>query len=208
MDGGGTVAIIDRDEFEAHQLLYSYPTEVIAATQEAADSIAELMSSKSEPFALAGPRQVARHLAWAAGMVVTGHGVASGMANDARFPDGTLALQFPHFRAAGIPVDGLAAATINVEVPGRFAPHSPGYRIVDLEWLEGYPAETFDFFSARVAHQGMVHSALVYRPDPTTKPEFDQPEHVVEVLAPQLEGVAPGTALSVWIDPAEGRFVF
>ena len=50
------------------------------------------------------------------GKIVKGHGVASGRARDPRFPEGTLALQWPIFEINGLNLDGYYRATINISV--------------------------------------------------------------------------------------------
>ena len=47
----GSVHLLDEDEFEAHQRLYGYPPEVIAAATEAASSLMTAVSQAAEPFA-------------------------------------------------------------------------------------------------------------------------------------------------------------
>ena len=202
----GLVRILDEDEFEEHQTLYRYPQDVIDRVKTTAAEVFDAASRGDEPFHLAGVTHVAEHLGWVQGNVVDGHGAASGSSGDPRFPSGTLALQFPHFAGAGIPIDGYVPATINVDLPFELSPREPAARIEHLEWLAGYPAESFEFFDAKIGVAGVVHRALIYRPDPTTKPEFIQPDSVVEVLAPKIEGIGPGTPISLWVDPDQARF--
>ena len=202
----GTVRLIDEDEFEAHQALYDYPRDVIDQTSATATGVIDALSRGQEPFGVAGFGRVAEQLGWAPGRVVEGYGAASGSGGDARFPQGTLALQFPHFARAGIAIEGYVPATINVDLPFDLVPRRPAARIESLEWLAGYPAETFEFFDAKIAMAGAARRALVYRPDPKTKPDFSQPDSVVEMLAPPIEGIGPGTPVSVWVDPDQARF--
>lgn len=202
----GSVRLLDEAEFEEHQTLYRYPQDVIDQTRTAADEVLNAASRRDEPFRIAGVARVAKHLGWVPGNVVDGYGAASGRRGDPRFPLGTLALQFPHFTEAGIAVDEYTPATINVDIPFELSPRDPAGRIEHLEWLAGYPAETFEFFDARIEAAGVVHRALVYRPDPATKPEFIQPDHVVELLAPPIEGIGPGTPVSLWVDPDQAVF--
>ncbi len=203
----GSVRLLDEDEFEAHQALYRYPQDIIDRTRTTAAEVLEAASRRDEPFGIAGFAYVAEHLGWAPGNVVDGHGAASGRGGDPRFPQGTLTLQFPHFAEAGIPVEEYLPATININLPFHLAYGEPAERIRQLEWLAGYPAESFEFFDARIAVAGVVHPALVYRPDPATKPEFAQPHSVVEVLAAPIDGIEPGTPVSLWVDPDQARFV-
>jgi len=202
----GLVTLLDEDEFEAHQDLYGYPQDLVEKTRATAADVFDAISRGDEPFGGAGFGRVADQLGWAPGKVVEGHGAASGSGGDVRFPQGTLVLQFPHFARAGVAIEGYMPATINVDLPFELVSRNPMSRIEHLEWLDGYPTETFEFFESKIAVAGVAHRALVYRPDPATKPEFTQPGSVVEVLAPPIEGISPGTPVSVWVDPVQAGF--
>ncbi len=203
----GRVEVIDEDEFLEHSVTLGYPPDVIDQTRAAAARLANEIRCGIEPFATAGFARVAQHLAWVSGTVVAGHGVASGIAGDSRFPNGTLAMQLPHFAKHGVPVDGLHHGTINIDLRFRFESIAPRHKIIDLEWKPGYPAETFTFFDACVAIEGKAYPAMIYRPDPKTKPEFKQPATILEVLATKIPTVEPGMTVSLWVDPTQGAFV-
>jgi len=199
----GTTHLLDEDEFDEHRELYGYPPDVVDRTRATAAAVYGMIERGEEPFGSAGFRLVTEHLGWSHGHVVAGHGAASGATTDPRFPEGTLALQWPHFEREGIDLSEFHRATLNVQLPVELVPHSPTATITSLTWLEGYPAETFEFCDARIAHDGRVLPALWYRPHPDTKPEFYQSSGVVELLAPRIDGVTPGDPVSVWIDPSQ-----
>jgi protein associated with RNAse G/E len=46
----GRAEIVDRDEFEAHQIALDYPTEVISAAEDAAQTVLELIEKNDPPF--------------------------------------------------------------------------------------------------------------------------------------------------------------
>lgn len=46
----GRLEIVDRDEFELHQRLYDYPTDVIQRAEEVADEVMEHMAVRMAPF--------------------------------------------------------------------------------------------------------------------------------------------------------------
>jgi len=119
------------------------------------------------------------------GIVVAGHGVASGRTPDPRFPDGTLAEQFPLFAAEGIDLHGYQRATLNVAIDGVLVLERPDHTVT-LDWTSHFPAETFSLLGCVVEVDGQRHDALIYRPHPETKPDHLQPDNVVEVLAPPL----------------------
>lgn len=203
----GGAAVVDEDEFDEHRVRYSYPPDVVDRARTTAARVAAGLDAGFEPFGRTGPGLVARLLGWSHGAVVVGHGVASGVAGDPRFPAGTLAEQFPAFERAGLPIGAWHRATLNVHLGFVMAPVAPRLTIHELTWKHGYPAESFSFFDARVAVGGRMHDALVYLPHADTKPEFHQPAGVVELLAPHIPDVGPGTPVSVWIDPAQAGFV-
>jgi predicted RNA-binding protein associated with RNAse of E/G family len=203
----GTIEVLDEDEFAEHRVRFGYPRSLVDRARAGAERVHGLMTRGEEPFGIAGLRVVADELGWVSGTIRAGHGAASGVAGDPRFPGGTLALQAPHFAERGIDISRFHAGTINVELPLELEPRHPLARIEQLEWKPGYPAETFEFFDARIAVDGTVAATLIYRPDPATKPEFDQPSGTVEIVAPFLGGVVPGRAASVWVDPDQARFV-
>lgn len=46
----GTVEVVDEDEFEEHSVKYGYPPDVISSARSAADELAALIRSGTEPF--------------------------------------------------------------------------------------------------------------------------------------------------------------
>jgi hypothetical protein len=113
--------------------------------------------------------------------IVRGHQVASGFANDTRFPDGTLKLQLPHFKAAGLDLTDWHLATLNLSLaPCVYAVAQPRLTFRQVKWHPDIAAEDFSFMDCRVENQ----AGLVYYPHPETKPDHEQPEDVLEVLLP------------------------
>lgn len=134
------------------------------------------------------------------GQVVTGHGVASGRADDPRFPDGTLALQWPHFdEVPDLSLEGLHRATLNVSTsPWHVELVAPWWRLRNVRWHPDVPAETFSFVPCRViVGQGRPVDGFVYEPDPDTKPEHHQPPDVLELLLPFLAHVHEGAIVRI-----------
>lgn len=142
----------------------------------------------------------------ARGVVVTGHGVASGRSADSPFEAGTIELQAPHFHERGLDLSAYRSATINVDL----APHAlrllePRWRFEDVAWTTVHPPETFSFVECRLTWAGRTVDALLYHPHPETKPMHHQPGTVVEVLAPHLEGLSYGD--EVVVEVAAGQAV-
>lgn len=132
------------------------------------------------------------------GRVVEGHGVASGRAADPRFPDGTLALQWPHFEAVpDLSLDGLHRATLNVSTaPHHVAVVAPWWTVEGVVWHPDVPAEDFSFVPCRAAiGAGRSAAGLVYHPHPDTKPDHHQPADVLELLLPRMAGVHVGAVV-------------
>jgi hypothetical protein len=139
-----------------------------------------------------------RWTAWLPGIVVAGHGVASGRAKQDEFPGGAIRLQTPVFACLGVDLTPFHPGTINVDVsPHRVAVTAPRHRLERVEWLDGYPAETFSFVDMEIRVGGTCHDALLFYPHPETKPEHFQDPGVLEVLAAYIDGVAVGDVVEV-----------
>ncbi len=146
-------------------------------------------------------------LTTASGTLVAGHGVASGANGDPRFPGGTIAMQAPHFAAAGVDIGRYHPATMNVSVaPRRLVVTAPQATLRQVRWHPTEPAEDFSFVACRVTAGGVTVDGLVYRPHPETKPEHYQPDSVVEILAPYLGELPPGTTVTVQVAPDQAQF--
>ena len=140
----------------------------------------------------------------AKGVVVAGHGVASGRAGDSPFAAGTIELQAPHFRARGLDLTPFVMATVNLDLaPHRLALRQPRWTFVDVDWTDVHPPETFSFVECTVTRDGAAVDGLVYHPHPETKPMHHQPSTVVELLLPHLPGLTPGETLTLQVDPRQ-----
>jgi hypothetical protein len=143
---------------------------------------------------------------WNPGRVVAGHGVASGSAKADQFPGGAIALQKPVFAALGLNLAAFHDGTINVDIaPRRIVLQAPRATFEHVDWLEGYPAETFSFADARIRTGGAEYEAMLFYPHPETKPEHFQPPTVIELLAGYIGGIHIGVAVDVWLDPTQIR---
>lgn len=134
----------------------------------------------------------------AKGVVVTGHGVASGRATGSPFAGGTIALQAPHFAARGLDLSPFVPATVNLDIaPHRLVPRTPRWTFADVVWTDVHGPETFSFVECTVRWDGEEHTGLVYLPHPETKPMHHQPSTVIELLLPRLPGITAGAHLTV-----------
>ena len=140
----------------------------------------------------------------ARGVVVAGHGVASGRSASSPFSAGTIALQAPRFAEHGLDLSGYHHATINIDLaPFALRLVAPRWRFDDVAWTEVHPPETFSFVECSLTHAGRTVAALIYHPHPETKPMHHQPGTVAEVLAPFVEGLAYGDEVTVTL--ADGQ---
>ena len=139
------------------------------------------------------------------GIVVRGHGVASGACNDPRFPGGTIALQKPVFRRHGLNLERFHSATINFSIaPLRYRIKQARYQFRGLQWTDKAAAEDFSFIDCRVLVAGGTRlEGLIYHPHPETKPEHFQAPETLEILTSPIKGVAYGEPLTIEVDPAQ-----
>jgi hypothetical protein len=124
------------------------------------------------------------------GKIIEGHKVASGQADDERFPEGTLKLQWPLFKDLGLELDEYYRGTINVSIaPFCLKPNRPAYTFRQVKWHPDTAPEDFSFFDCRLRVAGTWHTGLIYYPHPETKPEHHQEPTTIEILMPEIRGV-------------------
>ncbi len=136
------------------------------------------------------------------GRIVNGHKVASGQANDPRFPQGTLRLQMPVFAQLGLQLDSYYPGTINISIaPYEYRINQPKVTFRQVQWAPGYPTEDFSFFDCTLTINETSVRGLVYYPHPETKPEHFQDPQTLEVLAPFMSGVEYGQQVQLQLLP-------
>ena len=136
----------------------------------------------------------------ATGVVVAGHGVASGRACDSPFAAGTIELQAPHFAARGLDLAPFVMATVNLDIaPHQLVLRAPRWTFTDVAWTDVHPPETFSFVECSITRAGTTGAVpgLIYHPHPETKPMHHQPTTVVELLLPWLPGLRHGDVLGL-----------
>ena len=147
-------------------------------------------------------------LRWHRGLLVAGHGVASGRAADSPYPAGTIALQRPHFAALGLDLADCHPGTLNLSFPGGLWRLSqPAFQVEQLAWTHLHPPETFSFWPCRLRLEGAETAGWIYWPHPETKERHFQEPDRLEILAPFLQGLAPGIALELGVDGRRCRLV-
>jgi hypothetical protein len=133
---------------------------------------------------------------WIAGTIVAGYGVASGKAENCPFPGGSIHMQLPFFKAAGIDLSRYFTGTLNVDL----APYIPAPKRVvfdgKLRWLDDLEER---FVISLVEFEANEHrySGVWYYPHPETKVDHFQRNTVVELLMPWIDGLKTGQAVKV-----------
>lgn len=137
-----------------------------------------------------------------------GHGVASGRSQyDRRFPQGTIRMQAPFFRALGLDIEAyfdgnLVWGTLNLNLaPRRVQLGKPEIFLPNVLWTEHLSVENFFLSPARIDFAGREYKALLYIPDPATKTDHFQNPSIVEAIAEPIEGLQYGDRLTLGYNP-------
>ncbi|MCP9941022.1 hypothetical protein KBY70_01210 [Cyanobium sp. ATX 6E8] len=140
---------------------------------------------------------------WITGRLIRGYGVASGRDPGSPYPAGTISLQRPLFAQRGLDLSDCFAGTLNLSLaPLELRSEHPDHCFEQLLWTDRHPPETFRFWRVLVrCGDSPAVEGWIYQPDPQTKQRHGQPPQVVEVLAPPLEGIAPGVEIALGVDP-------
>lgn len=135
-------------------------------------------------------------MAWTAGIVIAGYGVASGRDKDSGYPEGTIALQKPYFLEKGVDLSLFYPGTLNVDL-SPLAP-IPGNAIFDgvLRWHSDIE-ERFLLVPIQIRIKEKTYAGLWYYPHPDTKPAHFQKKTVVELLLPWIDGIGEGEVVQV-----------
>ena len=135
------------------------------------------------------------------GTVAKGYGHASG---SAKYPEGTINLQKIAFLKHGLDIRMCFSGTINLSIaPSTYEVAQPEFILKGVEWKSGRIPENFFIGRALIITNGQEIPAYVYLPDPTTKTgSTDNPQHL-QLLAPFIEGLHTGAALTVKIRSKE-----
>lgn len=115
------------------------------------------------------------------GVVVRGHGVASGQSPSPYVAGGTIRAQLSAFRERGLDLSGFHPATLNISIaPGKLAWHHPRATFREVKWHPELPAETFSF-----------SPCLIEAPD------AEGVDRGASRSAPGASGVVPGASRSM-----------
>jgi len=131
--------------------------------------------------------------------LVKGFQIASGTSEtDNRFPGGSIRMQEPFFKEQGLDLqdyfDGqMFYGTMNLS----FAPQTvrilkPEYFMDTIKWTDHLTPENFFLSPAKISVRGTEYKAMIYIPDPATKPDHFNPPTMVDVLSVKIDGLALG----------------
>jgi len=130
--------------------------------------------------------------------LVKGHQVASGMANDPRFEQGTIAAQIPFFNTLGLNLENFHHATLNAKFDcNTVILNRYDYQFKQVKWHAKMPAEDFKFCRCQILVNEQSYPALIYQPQAVTKTEHFQPKNQLELLAPFIAQINYGDVLSL-----------
>ena len=131
-------------------------------------------------------------------VLVKGHQVASGLANDPRFFTGTIATQLPFFQALGLNLDNYHRATLNAQFDCKeVVLNHIDYHFEQVKWHPDMPAEDFRFCRCHVLSADRLYPGIIYHPLVNTKTEHFQPKNHLEILAPFITNINYGDVLSL-----------
>lgn len=138
------------------------------------------------------------------GIVMRGHGVASGRGPNSPYPIGSLQMQKPFFAAQGLDLSAHFEGTLNLSIrPHTFKLVKPQFTFPLVAWTTLHPPETFSFSACRVIYRGVTYDGWVYYPHPETKIRHFQDPTIIEIIAPFIPDLDYGSTLTLELNPAE-----
>jgi hypothetical protein len=138
------------------------------------------------------------------GVVIRGHGVASGQADDRPYPDGSIRMQIPFFKELGLDLTEYYPATLNISItPFRFTVTNPEYTFRNVEWTHLHPPEHFSFSRCRITYDNKTYDGWIYYPHPETKKNHFQNDHILEIISQYVPDIGYGNKIEVIIKAEE-----
>jgi hypothetical protein len=136
------------------------------------------------------------------GVLKPGHQVASGLAVHSPYPQGTIAMQTPFFKALGLDLSGFYSGTLNVSIaPQKFTINQPEFTFRQVKWSPKHAPEDFSFCHCLVVFKRLNYPGLIYYPHPETKLAHFQDPHTLEVISLPIAGISYGDRLQLGLDP-------
>ena len=138
------------------------------------------------------------------GTIIKGHGVASGMAKDSPYPQGTIEMQTPFFQQLGLDISCFFPGTLNIKIsPYKFKLYNPQYTFETVQWNPHSPAETFSFSFCQVVYKQTNYTGLIYYPHPETKIGHFQDKFILEVISLPIPNIDYGDRIELAINRRE-----
>lgn len=132
------------------------------------------------------------------GTINKGHGVASGASAGSPYPQGSIAMQAPFFKARGLDLSGCYFGTLNVSIaPPCWKIVRPAFHFENLKWTDLHPPETFSFLPCNITYRAVTVQGWLYYPHPETKAAHWQDASVMEIIAPRMEGLGYGEPIDL-----------
>ena len=135
------------------------------------------------------------------GIVVEGHGVASGRSETSPYTGGSLIRQLPYFEKLNIPLSDYFLGTINIDIsPRSMELIACDYEARQTAWTNLIPPEDFFFSHCQISSKQKTFEGMVYYPSPKTKVEnFHNPNNV-EILAPRIDSINTGGEVTLLLN--------
>lgn len=138
------------------------------------------------------------------GIVERGYRVASGEAEDNRYPSGTIEMQKPYFKALGLDLAPFYEGTLNVSIsPHTFTMRQPQYTFRQVAWTTLHPPEDFSFSRCRLKFDNIEYHGWIYYPHPETKKTHFQNPSILEIIAPFIPNLDYGDRVEITINENE-----
>lgn len=157
-----------------------------------------------------------------------GYRVASGTSvEDSRFnaEGGTIRMQTPEFKKRGLDFDSYfegeadkayVCGTLGLDIsPCRVRIEAPEYFFSGIRWTDKFDkegcapfVENFFLSEAAVVFKGKTYKALLYIPDPGTKPGHYHPPTTIEVIAQKIPSINYGDEVTLYYNPAAIKVLF
>jgi hypothetical protein len=155
-------------------------------------------------------------------IIKQGYRVGSGQAHeghDQRFNEdgGTIRLQIPEFKKRGLDFDNYfggkaddayVVGTLGCDItPYQMVIAAPEYYLTDVRWTNKFDdqipgfKENFFLSPAEVEFKGKRYKALLYVPDPSTKPAHFHPLTTIEVIAQKVPDIGYGDSVTLHYNP-------
>ncbi|MDX2189927.1 MAG: hypothetical protein SFY32_08695 [Bacteroidota bacterium] len=132
------------------------------------------------------------------GLLISGHGVASGKGGDARYPEGTIQMQIPFFKKLGLELSNFYPGTLNIDIsPFQFRILQPKHFFKNINWSPFIPPENFYFFDVSLRYNNLIYNGLIYMPDPATKTDHPQKPSMLELVMPKIDELKYGEAVEI-----------